>query len=183
MAQPAAKFAGPNARKLCRLLLDAMNDAVIILDPKSFRVLDANESALKFYGYSKEEFTGKPLKELTHDTRDYSRLPRHGQSIERTDFNKAGEKIDFLVSLSHIDYWGRKAILSVNRDIRDRKRIEALIASNGKKMRLLVQGISEIVALLDAEGRITFISPQVERVLGIPVQDVTGRSVFDFIRP
>jgi two-component system, cell cycle sensor histidine kinase and response regulator CckA len=183
MAQPAAKFAVPNARKLCRLLLDAMNDAVIVLDPKSLRVLDANESALKFYGYSKEEFIGKPLKEFTHDIRDYSHLPRHGQSIERTDFNKAGEKIDFLVSLSSIDYWGRKAILSVNRDIGDRKRIEALIASNGKKMRLLVQGISEIVSLLDAEGRVTFISPQVERVLGIPVQEVIGRSVFDFIHP
>ena len=113
----------------------------------------------------------------------YSRLPSHGQSIERTDFNKAGEKIDFLVSLSHIDYWGRKAILSVNRDISDRKRIEALITSNGKKMRLLVEGISEIVVIIDAEGRITFISPQVERVLGIPVEEVLGRSVFDFIHP
>ena len=69
MAQQTAKFAVPSARKLCRSLLDAMNDAVIVLDPKSLRVLDANESAMKFYGYSKEEFIGKPLKELTHDIR------------------------------------------------------------------------------------------------------------------
>ena len=108
---------------------------------------------------------------------------RHGQSIERTDFNKAGGKIDFLVSLSTIDYWGRKAVLSINRDIRDRKRIEAVITSSEKKLRLLIQGISEIVALIDGEGMVRFISPQVERVLGIPVSEVAGRSVFDFVHP
>jgi len=183
MAQPTAKFAVPRARKLCRSLLDAMNDAVIILDPKSLRVLDANESAFRFYGYSKEEFIGKALKELTHDVRDYSHLPSHGQSIERTDFTKTGGKIDFLVSLSTIDYWGRKAILSINRDISERKRIESLIISSEKKLRLLIEGISEIVVIIDAEGLISFISPQVERVLGFGVDEVRGRSVFDFVHP
>src|SRR6267142_1287355 len=181
MAQPAVRFAVPHARKLCRSLLDAMNDAVIILDPRSLRILDANESALKIYGYSKEEFIGKELKELTDDVRDYSRLFRGQRGIERTDFNKTGGKIDFLVSLSEIDYWGRKVILSVNTDIGERKRIETLAVSSEKRLRLLIQSISEIVALVDAGGLVLFISPQVERVLGLKVQEVRGRSIFDFV--
>jgi PAS domain S-box-containing protein len=183
MAQKATKFAAPYAQKICRSLLDAVNDAVIIFDPRSLRILEVNEGACKVYGYSREEFIGKEMKELTHEIGDYSRLVRHGQSIERTDFNKAGGKIDLLVSLSTIDYWGRKVVLSINRDIRDRKRIEAVITSNEKKLRLLIQGISEIVALLDGEGLVRFISPQVERVLGIPASEVTGHSVFDFVHP
>lgn len=143
MAQQAAKFAAPYAQKLCRSLLDAVNDAVIIFDPRSLRVLDANASAFKIYGYSKEELIGKEMKDLTHEVRDYPRLVRHGQSVERTDFDKAGKTIDFLVSVSTIDYWGRKAVLSINRDIRDRKRIEAVIISSEKRLRLLIQGISE----------------------------------------
>src|ERR1700704_612290 len=162
-----AKFAVPHARKLCRSLLNAVNDVVIILDPRSLRILDANESAIQIYGYPKKELVGKELKELTHDVRDYSHLVHHRQSIERTDFTKTGAKIEFLVSLSDIDYWGRKAVLSINRDIRERKRIEAIIASSENKLRLLIQGISETVALVDAEGLIRFISPQVERVLGM----------------
>jgi two-component system cell cycle sensor histidine kinase/response regulator CckA len=181
MAQPAVRFAVQRARKLCRSLLDAVNDAVIILDPRSLRILDANESALKIYGYSKDEFIGKELKELTHDVRDYSRLFRRRRAIERTDFNKTGGKIDFLVSLSEIDYWGRKAILSINTDIGERKRIETLATSGEKRLRLLIQSISEIVALVDAGGLVLFISPQVERVLGLKVQEVTGRSIFDFV--
>src|SRR5438270_528140 len=182
MAQQAVKLSVPRARKLCRSLLHAMNDAVLILASRSLRILDANESALKIYGYSKEEFIGKELKELTHDVCSYSHLLQK-QSIERTDFNKTGGKIDFLVSLSAIDYWGRRAILSINSDIRERKRIEALATAGEKRLRLLIQGISEIVALVDPEGRVLFISPQVERVLGLTVQEVTGRSVFDFVHP
>ena len=182
MAQ-RAKFAVTHARKLCRALLSAVNDVVLILDPGSLRILDANESAFKVYGYSKEELIGKQLKVLTQDTRDYARLVRHRQTIERTDCSKSGAKIDFLVSLSNIDYWGRKAILSINRDISERKRIETVISSSEHKLSSLIEGISEIVALIDAEGIVRFISPQVERVLGTRVQKVTGRNAFDFIHP
>src|SRR6185503_2696043 len=94
-----------------------------------------------------------------------------------------GEKLEFLVSLSSIDYWGRRAILSINRDITDRKRIEAAISASEKRLQLLLHGISEIVALLDDKGLVRFISPQVQRVLGVPISDVTGQSVFDFIHP
>jgi two-component system cell cycle sensor histidine kinase/response regulator CckA len=178
-----AKFAASQARKLCRSLLDGVNDAVIIFDPRTLRVVDANQSATKIYGYPKEELIGKALKELTSEVRDYSRLPAHGQSIERTDFGKAGNEINFLVSLSAINYLGRKAVLSINRDISERKRIEEVVASNEKKLRLLLLSISEIIVLVDVEGKIRFISPQVVQVLGLSVSELTGRSVFDFVHP
>ncbi len=47
----------------------------------------------------------------------------------------------------------------------------------------LIQYISEIVALIDADGRIQFVSPQVERVLGFRPDEVAGRSIFDFVHP
>ena len=120
---------------------------------------NANESALKVYGYSKEELIGKQLKVLTQDTRDYARLVCHRQTIERTDCSKSGAKIDFLVSLSNIDYWGRKAI-PASTAISERKRIETVISSSEHKLSSLIEGISEIVALIDAEGIVRFISPR-----------------------
>lgn len=175
------QFAVPDARKLCRSLLDAINDVVLILDPATSRVIDANKSACKIYGYTKKELVGKPLEILTQDIINYSHVLRSGKTFERTDVNKQGEKIDFLVSLSTIDYWGKRAILSINRDIRDRKQIETAIAASEKHLRLLLFGISEIVALLDAKGIVRFISPQVQRVLQTAISDVIGKSVFDFI--
>src|SRR5262249_24900332 len=59
----------------------------------------------------------------------------------------------------------------------------AAIAANEKKLRLLELGISEIIALIDAQGRIRFISPQEERILEFPVNDLLGGNIFEVIHP
>lgn len=177
------QFAVADARRLCRVLMETVNDAVLIIDPASNRVIAANRSACKVYGYTKKELVGKKLQELTREGADYSYALQSGRSFERTDITKDGQKIEFLVSLSVINYWGRNAILSISRDISDRKRIEAVTAASEKKARLLIQGISEIVAVLDEKGAIQFINPQVQRVLGTPPSDLLGNNVFDFLHP
>src|SRR5262249_54140891 len=168
--------------KLCRQLLDAVNDVVLIIDPKSLCILHANRKATELYGYSFEELLGKGIGDLTRDTLDYRAFPG-SSNLERTHFSRTGERLDFLVSLSVIDYWGRKAILSIGCDIRERRQIEGAILASEKKFRSYIQNISEIVALIDADGRIRFISPQVERVLGYPVSQTLNRNVFEFIHP
>jgi PAS domain S-box-containing protein len=183
MTMSNKQFAVSDARRLCRSLLDAVNDVVLIFEPGSSRVLAANKAACTVYGYTKKEIVGKHLQMLTHDPTNYLHVLRSGRTFERTDITKEGAKVEFLVSLSSIDYWGRRAILSINRDISDRKRIEAAISASEKRLQLLLHAISEIVALLDDKGFIRFISPQVQRVLGLSTTDVSGQSVFDFIHP
>jgi PAS domain S-box-containing protein len=183
MGRSGKQFVVSDARKLCRYLLDAVNDVVLIMDPTTWRVIAANTAAARAYGYTKREMLGKGLAFLTRDTTDYSHALRSGRSFERTDVNSRGEKLEFLVSLSLINYWGRRAVLSINRDITDRKRIETAIAASEKKLRLVLQGISETIAILDQEGTIRFISPQVQRVLDIPANTLRGQNVFEFIHP
>ena len=48
---------------------------------------------------------------------------------------------------------------------------------------LLIQNISEIVVIIDAEGHIRFSNPQLERVLGLRPEDVIGKDIFDFVHP
>lgn len=175
------QFAVADARRFCRFLLEAVNDAVIIIEPASNRVIAANGSACNIYGYTKKELIGKKLQELTHEGKDYSHALQSGRSFERTDITKDGHKIELLVSLSAIDYWGRRAILSICRDISERKRIETVIAASEKRARLLIQGISEIVAVLNDKAEIQFISPQIQRVLGISPSEVLGHNVFEFL--
>jgi two-component system cell cycle sensor histidine kinase/response regulator CckA len=183
MAVQTRNSSPSRGRKLCRLLLDAVNDVVLIIDPKSLRILHANRKATELYGYSFEELVGKNIGDLTRDKLDYRAFFGRASSpnLERTHFSRTGEKLEFLVSLSVIDYWGRKAILSIGCDIRERRQIETAILASEKKFRSYIQHISEIVALIDADGRIRFISPQVERVLGYPVSQTLDRNVFDFI--
>ncbi len=52
-----------------------------------------------------------------------------------------------------------------------------------KWFRTLIQNISDIVALIDAEGLLRFVNPRMETVLGYRSGDVLGHNIFDFIHP
>jgi two-component system cell cycle sensor histidine kinase/response regulator CckA len=52
-----------------------------------------------------------------------------------------------------------------------------------KWFRTLIHNISDIVALIDAEGLLRFVNPRMETVLGYRSGDVLGHNIFDFIHP
>jgi len=54
MTMSNKQFAVSDARRLCRSLLDAVNDVVLIFEPGSSRVLAANKAACTVYGYTKK---------------------------------------------------------------------------------------------------------------------------------
>src|SRR5262249_23353195 len=183
MASEAHRSRNYNARKICRSIMDAIHDAILVVDPHSFRIIDINEAATQIYGYSRKELLGMQLRELTNDVPTYAELLKPAAGVEATHVNSRGENVEFLVSLSLIEYWGRKAVLSINRDVRDMKRMHASVASNETKFRLLIHNISEIVSLIDRDGVVRFVSPQIERVLGISPAEAMNHDVFEFVHP
>ena len=52
-----------------------------------------------------------------------------------------------------------------------------------ERFRTLVQNSSDVIELLDREGRITFVTQAVERVLGYKPQEFVGRDALDFVHP
>jgi PAS domain S-box-containing protein len=47
----------------------------------------------------------------------------------------------------------------------------------------LIQNIPDILVVIDPNGSIRFSNPQLETVLGVRIEDVVGRQIFDFIHP
>jgi PAS domain S-box-containing protein len=172
-----------DGRKLCRCILDAMNDAVLIFDPHSYQILEVNRKATQLYGYSRRELRAKHLQDLTSDVPTYREIAHPVSEVEAVHFSRQGERLEVCTSLSLLDYWGKPAVLSINRDVRQAKQLQASILANERRFRLLIQNISEIVAMVDPQGVVKFISPQVERVLGFCTTDLVGRNAFEFIHP
>ena len=59
----------------------------------------------------------------------------------------------------------------------------SMILGSAVMSQLLIQNISEIVVIIDAEGHIRFANPQLEKALGLRPEDVIGKNIFDFIHP
>jgi hypothetical protein len=64
---------------------------------------------------------------------------------------------------------------------RHRREVLAALDTSEERYRLLVENSADMICLLDGEGRITFASPSVTRVLGYPPDQVAGRRMRDYV--
>jgi PAS domain S-box-containing protein len=64
-----------------------------------------------------------------------------------------------------------------------RQATEAVTATMRARFEALVQHSSDLILVVDREGRFTFSSPASSRFFGDPGEDLEGRSVADFIHP
>ncbi len=62
-----------------------------------------------------------------------------------------------------------------------RKRAEDALRHSEENARRLIENLNDVIMVLDAEGRLTYVSPSVERTLGRSPDDELGRSIFDFV--
>ena len=49
--------------------------------------------------------------------------------------------------------------------------------------RSLIENTSDLIAILDAQGHVTFLSPSIERILGYRRESVMGQSIYDYVYP
>ena len=133
-----------------RNLFESANDAIIIFEPETEIILEANNQACQTYGFTRDELVGRSLKELTRDVARgeqqlYSLLrTRTCRNFETIHHKKDGTPLDILANSSVIEYGGREAILSVNRNITERKRLQLQLIQSEKMAALgqLVSGVA-----------------------------------------
>jgi PAS domain S-box-containing protein len=68
-------------------------------------------------------------------------------------------------------------------DITDRRRAEVQLRESEERFRRIVETALEGIWVLDARGRTVFANARIGEMLGVPVADMLGRSVFDFVDP
>ena len=169
-----------------RYLFEHANDVIIVLEPEQEIILEANAMACKTYGFSHNELVGMSLKKLTKDVargelhiKDF--LDRRPQNnFESVHLDKNGREIHFLINCSLIEYMGKKAILSINRDITERKRAEKVVAEERNLLLTLINNLPDRIYVKDIQGRKTISNAADWQTLGEKrMEDVIGKTDFD----
>ncbi len=114
------------SEKDLRDLFEQAHDAIIIFTPDDKKVLEVNNRASAVYGISKENFTGISLNLI------FKNIPENDEHIAKTlekgyyynfqtvHYKKNGTEMLMEINASVINYRGKTAILSINRDITER---------------------------------------------------------------
>jgi PAS domain S-box-containing protein/putative nucleotidyltransferase with HDIG domain len=109
-------------------IFEDTHEIMLIIDPDSSVIVDANEAACDFYGYSRDEIVNIRIPEMsTIDEKkvleDFGRIKKAGTGIsEAVDTLKNGEKRNILIYSSLIKREGKDLVLSIIHDITDLKR-------------------------------------------------------------
>ena len=78
-----------------------------------------------------------------------------------------------------------KQLLSVARDITERKQVEEALRKSEEQFRLITENTSDIITLqtFDMKSSYTYVSPSIKALSGYEPEELLGRSAFEFIHP
>ncbi len=165
-------------------LLNAVGQAVVATTVDG-AIVYWNRAAEQLYGWSADEVLGRPVAEIIpggagrEPTGRLERLRAAGTwSGELRVRHRGGSTLAVLVTDSVVRDadGGVLGIVSVAVDISERRRAEEALQASERRLRALLQHSSDIVAVLDSQGIVRYISPSVEAIMGYPVDEVLGRS-------
>jgi diguanylate cyclase (GGDEF)-like protein/PAS domain S-box-containing protein len=101
---------------------------------------------------------------------------------ETVHVRRDGTKIPTEVSSQIIEYGGRPVVLSIARDITERKLAEEALRESETRLRKLFEAIPEAVMVHDEEGNILHINDVGAKRLEWAVEDLVGKNLHEIVR-
>ena len=146
--------------KKFKTLLESSSDSILIHDMNG-RVIEANHVACEIFGYTRSKMIGKHIKDL----RTNIHLTEFGQQIEKlkqTEYfsfemdslRRDGTVIPQEINNRLIEYEGETAVLSIGRDISERRRAEKALRDSERKYHMLFEEFPGGIAQFDKYGTI-----------------------------
>lgn len=162
---------------------------IIIFYRVDGRIIDANQSAANAYGYTREELLQLSVRDLQAEyttailDEQIKKADSEGSLYETVHQRKDGSVMTVEVSTRFIDMNGEPVLVSIIRDVTERKRLEALRAESEDRNKRLLENSFDAVAI-HVKGIIVFANNAAIRLMGgTRTEDIVGKPVIGFVAP
>ena len=176
-----------------RIIFESIGDGIIVTNLEGI-IIQTNEAAAKLGGWSdKSKLIGMSGFDFVAD-KEQSKLvtdmiralkQQHSINVEYSVKAKNGREYQSEVSITLLrDASGSpNGIVSVIRDITERKRVEEALRESEKKYRLLAENASDVITVMDMNMRPIYMSPSITRLLGYSVEEAMARGIENGLTP
>ncbi|MBO9707616.1 MAG: PAS domain S-box protein [Caulobacter sp.] len=169
----------------------AIGKALVGLDGSFLKV---NPPLCDMVGYTREEFLALDFQAITHpddleaDLELVDSLREGRISTYRMDkryIRKNGEILWIQLAVSRVDNpdGSPRHYIAQIEDLTARRLAEAALKESEARYRLMAENTTDMIVTADLEGRITFVAPSCETLIGYAPHEVLGRGPADLAYP
>ncbi|MBU4012652.1 MAG: PAS domain S-box protein, partial [Proteobacteria bacterium] len=170
---------------LFRSLMEQSNDAVEVVDPETARFLDANEKACAELGYTRDEFLSlkihdiDPIVDKSAFPKVMAELRKSGSMmLESLHHRKDGTTFPVELSLKYVQL-GRDYVVTIVRDITERKRAEEALLESEEKYKTLFNSAGDAIFIMNHTIFLEC-NIQTEKIYGCTKDQIIGHSPVEY---
>jgi formate hydrogenlyase transcriptional activator len=178
----------PGPHTLFEKLFEASPDAIVVTDAEG-RITSINPQVERLFGYGRRELIGQDVEILVPERFRHAH-PGHrgaykahasvrpmGAGLELFGRRSDGSEFPVDIMLSPMDTAEGRVVISVIRDISDRKKAQEAIHRSEQQFRALFEFSPDAIIASDREGRITELNARVESMFGYRRRELMGQSI------
>ena len=185
-----ARLRSEQALRRYELLAEHVRDIILFIRIGDGRLVEANASAVRAYGYSREELLNKTVHDLrapeTHGltASQIAEAEETGILFEAIHMRKDGTTFPVEVSSKGASITGARMLISVVRDVTERRQAEAALRRSEAQYRLVAENMADVVWTADLpSGRFTYASPSVRKLRGFTPEQAMEQSIKEALTP
>lgn len=163
-----------------RLLWMRARDVILFLETETGRIVEANQAAVETYGYDHRTLLKLNISDLRAPEtlpllkRQYEAADKGGSQFETIHLRGDGSKFPVEVSAIGSDVGGGRLIISIIRDISERREAEELLNQNQAMLSLAMQSSRMGAWELDIRTGVVQWTPELEEIFGLEIGSFGG---------
>ena len=174
-----------------RLAMDSSADIIVLIDRERMRYVDANATAYRLLGYTRQELLAMGPQDVLPISRkdlerSYDALSADATltgSIRSHYRCKDGTLLPFESTRQVLLSGKARIIVAVSRDIRDRIAADAALRASEERFRLTFELAASGIAHVGLDGRLLLVNQSLCEILGYSKDELVGRSVKEISHP